>query len=37
MSESVTSVDINFSNGGAGHTANVNSVLNVKNTDGTES
>ena len=37
MSESVTSVDINFSNGGAGHTANVNSVLNVKNPDGTES
>ena len=37
MSESVTAVDINFSNGGAGHTANVSSTLNAKNPDGTES
>ena len=35
MSESITAVDINFSNGGAGHSANITCVRNSKNPDGT--
>ena len=37
MSESVTAIDINFSNGGGGHSANITSVKNAKNPDGTDS
>ena len=35
--ETISSVDINFSNGGGEHTANITSFLDVKNTDGTPS
>ena len=35
--ETINSVDINFSNGGGEHTANVNSTLDVKNSDGSPS
>ena len=37
MSEAITNLDMNFSNGGAGHTATVRSVLNAKNPDGSDS
>ena len=37
MSESVTNLSINFSNGGGAHTATVSSTANVKNPDGTPS
>ena len=32
--ETINSVDINFSNGGGQHTANVTSIVDVKNSDG---
>ena len=35
--ETINSVDINFSNGGGEHTANVSSTLDVKNSDGSPS
>ena len=35
--ETITSVDINFSNGAGGHSANVSSNLDVKNSDGSPS
>ena len=37
MSESIINLDLNFANGGAGHTASVTSVLNAKNPDGSDS
>ena len=35
--ETINSVDINFSNGAGGHTATVNSTVDVKNSDGSPS
>jgi hypothetical protein len=35
--ETITSLDMNFSNGGGGHTASVSAILDVKETDGSPS
>tara|TARA_R110002020_G_scaffold158318_3_gene341474 strand:- start:172 stop:3231 length:3060 start_codon:yes stop_codon:yes gene_type:complete len=37
MSESITNLDINFSNGGGAHTATVRSIVSAKSPDGTPS
>ena len=34
--ETITKVDLNFTNSGGGHTATVSTVLSARNLDGTE-
>lgn len=36
MKESIQKLDLNFTNGGGGHTANVSSILDAKSLDGSE-
>jgi hypothetical protein len=36
MKESIQKIDLNFTNGGGGHTASVSSILNAKSLDGSE-